>query len=274
MEHTFDTPEPIELYVELGKGSLTVDADDVASTTVLVAGRHADQVTVEQDGRHVRVLAPRQRTGFLTTSDSDLDVEVRLPAGSELVTRLGSADQRTRGPLGQVRLKSGSGDVELERVDGHAVVDTGSGDITVRDVGGELRVKSGSGDVQVGRVAGNAGVSTGSGDVSIETTAAAAVLKSGSGDLHVGRAEGDLSMSTASGDVSVGTQLGTGVNARNVSGDVRIGVPSGIPVWTDVSTVTGRIGSNLEGAGQPAPGEPYLEIRATTVSGDITLRQV
>ena len=54
---------------------------------------------------------------------------------------------------------------------------------------------------------------------------------------------------------------------------MRVGVPAGLPVWTDVSTVTGSVSSDLEGAGQPADGEPFLALRARTVSGDIYLEQ-
>jgi hypothetical protein len=45
-------------------------------------------------------------------------------------------------------------------------------------------------------------------------------------------------------------------------------------VWTDVNTVTGSVASNLESAGKPAEGQDYVELRATTVSGDVRLVQV
>ena len=56
------------------------------------------------------------------------------------------------------------------------------------------------------------------------------------------------------------------ITAKNVSGDVRVGIPAGTPVWTDVNTVTGSVASNLESAGKPAEGQDYVELRATTVS--------
>jgi DUF4097 and DUF4098 domain-containing protein YvlB len=64
------------------------------------------------------------------------------------------------------------------------------------------------------------------------------------------------------------------LTAKNASGDIRVGIPAGTPVWTDVSSLTGRIGSDLEGAGQPEPGQDYVEVRAKTVSGDIVLKQL
>ena len=46
------------------------------------------------------------------------------------------------------------------------------------------------------------------------------------------------------------------------------------PVWTDISSLTGRIHSTLSGAGQPAEGQDHVEVRAVTVSGDVELVEV
>ena len=59
--------------------------------------------------------------------------------------------------------------------------------------------------------------------------------------------------------------------ARNItSGDVSIGVVAGTPVWTDVRTASGRLSSRLPSTGEPAPDQPYLEVRATTRSRSAT----
>lgn len=274
MERTFETPEPIQLYVELGSGELRIDATETTTTEVTATGDHADEVTVEQQGTRISVIGPKRRTGFLGASDTKILLTVTAPALSELVTKTGSADQHVTGTLAQVSARSGSGDVHLDTVTGPTVVDTGSGDVTVDDAGADVRVKSGSGDVGVASVAGTTGISTGSGDVTVGAAGGALVLKSGSGDLRVGQAHGDVSLSSGSGDLVIDTQHRGGVVAKNTSGDVRIGIPGGVPVWTDVSTVTGRISSTLEGAGRPQSGEEHIEVRAKTVSGDIALKQL
>ena len=53
-----------------------------------------------------------------------------------------------------------------------------------------------------------------------------------------------------------------------------IGVKAGVPVWTDITTVSGTIRSELQGAGQPQEGQDHIEVRAKTVSGDIALSEV
>jgi hypothetical protein len=251
-EHSFATSEPVDLAVELGRGALTVRAADTATTQVRVQGRDADQVRVEQRGNHVSVVAPRQRAGFLT-GDTSLRIDVTVPADSGLVARTGSADVEGSGRLGAVAVRSGSGDVRLADVDGPSVVETGSGDVRVDIARGDLRAKSGSGLVALGRTSGSVSVSTGSGDVRIDSTEGPTVAKTGSGDLSIRAAH--------RGQVSL----------KGASGDVHVGIPAGVPVWTDITTVSGEIRSSLSGAGEPRDGQAYVELRARTVSGDVVL---
>jgi Putative adhesin len=272
MDHTFDTPEPVDLYVELSSGTLVTQAAATDSTHVEISGPRAEEFDVRQDGRGISVIAPRSRLGF--GGRDEHVVRVTLPTGSDLATRLGSADTEATGSYGTVKIKSGSGEVSLESADGPVIVESGSGDVTCEEVRGDLRIKSGSGDVELGEVHGTAGISTGSGDVRIGHPGGRAVLKTGSGDLRVRRLETDIALTTASGDLVIDQASSGAITAKSASGDVMVGIPQGTPVWTDLNTVTGTISSRLQsGVGQPADGQDHVELRATTVSGDILLRQ-
>jgi DUF4097 and DUF4098 domain-containing protein YvlB len=167
-----------------------------------------------------------------------------------------------------------SGDCTIETVDGHLLVETGSGEIRVDDIHGDLKVKSGSGDVEIGEAGGSASISTGSGDVTVENTHGSTVIKTGSGDLSISAAHADTSFSTGSGDVSIDLVERGRLTVKGASGDVSIGVRAGVPVWTDITTVSGTIRSDLQGAGQPQEGQEHIEVRAKTVSGDIALSEV
>lgn len=272
-EHHFDTPSPISLYVEIGKGSVQIFADDVTESHVEVTGRDADQVQVERSGDEVTVIAPRQRTGFLR-GDSDLDVVATIPSRSDLAVRTGSADVTVRGTVSACHLKTGSGDVLLESLDSPSTVETGSGDVRIDTARAELRIKSGSGDIALGHVAAALSVSTGSGDVEISTSEGPAAVKTGNGDLRVLDARSDVSLTTGSGDLVIDTARRGRLSAKGASTDIRVGIPAGIPVWTDVTTVTGQIHSDLAGAGEPQAGADHVELRAKTVSGDITLTEL
>lgn len=272
-EYRFDTPGPTGLYVEIGAGDVAITATDTAETTVEVAGDDPDRVQVTQDGGQIAVIAPQERVGFLGRRPR-VHVTVVLPTGSELAVKTGSADIAVHGEVGPAQLRSGSGDVSAELLAGPARLETGSGDIVVRDARGQLRIKSGSGDVRLAHAGDAVSVSTGSGDIVITESAGPVAAKTGSGELRIDDAGTDVSMKSGSGDCAIGAARGGRVLVTGASSDVRIGVPAGLPVWTDITTMTGEIRSSLAGAGAPeSDDDPYVELRVTTVSGDIALHQ-
>jgi len=272
-EHHFETHRPVGLFVEIGKGSVQVLATDTTESHVEVSGRDADEVRVDQAGDQISVVAPKMRTGFMS-GDSRLDVTITIPTDSDVVLRTGSADITVDGTVASGQIRSGSGDVRVDVLAGPALVETGSGDIRVDEARAELRIKSGSGTVELGHAASAVAVSTGSGDVAIGTSGGPTVVKTGSGDLTVAEAHADVAMTTGSGDLVIRSAHRGRVSVKGASGDVRLGIPAGIPVWTDISTVSGEIHSNLNGAGQPEEGADHVEVRAKTVSGDVVLTEV
>jgi DUF4097 and DUF4098 domain-containing protein YvlB len=272
-EHFFETHGPVDLQVETGKGTVTITCTDTTETRIVVEGRDAEETRVEQHGARIEVIAPRNRGGFFG-GDAELHVSAVVPTASNLAAKTGSADVTVEGDAGSIAVKSGSGDVQIATAQGASLVETGSGDIRVDHAQAELRVKSGSGDVSVGRGDGAVAVSTGSGDVEIGTSQSAAVVKTGSGDLRVRESHDDVTLATGSGDFVIDHVHRGRLSAKGASGDIRVGIPAGLPVWTDLSTVSGSIRSSLEGAGQPAEGQDHVELRAKTVSGDIVLTQI
>ena len=276
MQKTFHTPQPGTVRVELRSGTLDVHTDDTTETLVEVTGDGADDpgaLTVEQCGDTVAVVAPPGRNGFFG-SERHLSVRVTAPHGTRLTTKLGSADLRVEGRLGGTTVQSGSGDVWIEEVTADAGISTGSGDVEMETVGGELQVRCGSGDVTLGAVHGPAQISTGSGEVVVTTAHRSVSVRSGSGDMRVREALGDVQLSTASGDLVVDAMRRGRLTAKNASGDISVGIPAGVPVWTDVSSTTGSIRSTLQSNGAPAEGQDYVELRARTVSGDVHLEQI
>jgi len=273
MNRQFETSEPIALYVEIGKGRVRVHALDTSQTTLEIEGEHADDVQVTFSDNELRVVGPKEGGGWFGR-DRDLYVEVELPTSSDVAVKTGSADIEVDGQVHEGRIKSGSGDITCDTFAGSARIDTGSGDIEISEAHAELMAKSGSGDISVGTCLGELNVSTGSGDVEVGTANARSVVKTGSGDLKVVTANSDVSLSTGSGDLEIGSVRRGRVNVKGASSDVRIGIPTGTPVWADINTVTGSVHSNIDSVGAPEEGQEHVELQARTVSGDILLRQV
>ncbi|MGH3413612.1 MAG: DUF4097 family beta strand repeat-containing protein [Marmoricola sp.] len=272
MKEQFATPEPIELYVELGSGSVGIEASDTDETIVVVEGPRAEEFTVRHADGKVSVHSPKERFGLLGGHDAH-DVRVGLPTGSDLVVKTGSAAVEATGGFGTVRAKTGSGDVEVDAATGPVVLATGSGELTCAEAADGLRAKTGSGDVEVGQVAGTAAISTGSGDVEVGRSADQLVVKTGSGDVTVNRARADASLISGSGSITVRHISRGRATLKSSTGDVRVGIPAGTPVWTDISSTTGRVASNLPSAGRPGEGQDHLRLTVRTTTGDVLLAQ-
>lgn len=271
--HRFETRLPVNLVCEIGKGTVRLVATETTETVVEISGHDADQVRVEQSGDQITVIGPKQHDRWFG-GDTRLDVVITLPTDSKAAVRTGSADITVVGSIGMSRLKSGSGDLTVDTATGPLVLETGSGVIRVENARSDVKATSGSGDVLVADSGAAVEVSTGSGDVKLGTTHGSAAVKSGSGDIKIGDAGTDVTLRTASGNLVVGTARRGRITVEGASGNAHVGVPAGIPVWTDVSTVTGRISSTLRGAGQPTEGADHIEIRARVVSGNVVLTEV
>ena len=274
MNRQFETPEPIELYVEIGKGKVEVSASGTTTTNLDIEGRDAEEVTVTFENNQLSVIGPKDGGNWFGGGNRELHVQVELPTASDVGVKTGSADIEIEGQVNEVRVKTGSGDITCDTFTGAAQIETGSGDVEISEAMAELRIKSGSGDMSIGNCLGNLNVSTGSGDVEVGTTSAKAVVKTGSGDLKVATANADISLSTGSGDMAIGTVRRGHVSLKGASSDMEIGIPAGTPVWADINTVTGSVHSNLESVGAPQEGQDHVELQARTVSGDILLREV
>lgn len=53
-----ETPGPVKLHVENGRGRISVRAAEQETTDITLTGARADEVRVTQDGRRVDVRAP------------------------------------------------------------------------------------------------------------------------------------------------------------------------------------------------------------------------
>src|SRR5690349_24129449 len=111
MRHEIPAPRPVEAYVELRSGDLTVTATQTDQVVIEVTGSRADSVVVEAEDDRVSVVEPR-RSGFLS-GRGDLHVTLVVPELSGLASKLGSSTVRATGNLGAVRISSGAGNIAL-----------------------------------------------------------------------------------------------------------------------------------------------------------------
>jgi hypothetical protein len=253
---TFATPHPIHLDLRVPAGAVDVDAVETEETEVRIqplgelARERLDDLVVELQGDRLRIEVPEKR-GWLGRTP-EYAITVRCPAGSRLRLRGASTDVTARGRLREAEVKTASGDVLLDAVDGPTQVDSASGDVRVEN-GGSVQVRSASGDLHVGRA---------SGDVRAQSL---------SGDVAVGEAAAAVDVQTVSGDLRVERVVAGPVDVNAVSGDVTLAVVRGTAVWLDLRSLSGEMRSELDAGDAPGDGEHVVEIRGKTVSGDVRI---
>ncbi len=200
---TFDTPAPISVSVDIGAGSLEIITSDRADTVVEVRPTDpakkvdvgaAEQTQVSYSDGTLTLKAPRNWRQYVPWSeDGSVDVKIELPSGSRLRGEAGVGVQAL-GPTGRSELR-GTGLL------GECTFKVGCGDIQLSQAG-PLQLRTGAGDVTVERAVGHSEITTWSGAVHVSRTEGTAVIKSSNGDIWVGEAKADLRVTTANGKIS------------------------------------------------------------------------
>ena len=246
---THHTPGPLDLDIRVQAGRVDIETADTAETTVEIealSGGDAGQAAVESarqelrsvgDGHRLVIEIPK-RPRLFGWNEPEVLVRVLCPHGSAVVAKTASADLELRGRAGDFSTKTASGDVTVEAADG------------------DVDIKTASGDVAIGAVAGRAGVNTMSGDIVIDEASASVSAHTMSGDLRIER----LATGTA--------------EMRTMSGDIVASVRAGATLWIDASSMSGEVSSDLPVSDSaPSGGGTDIELRASSMSGDIDLRR-
>ena len=274
---TFQTPGPVRLDVRLGSGEVRLETSDTAETTVTLEPLRANDASVaavqearvEQRGDEILVDVRDRRRGF---RGADLLVEIHCPEESSVRAKTGSAGIEGRGRFGPVEVESGSGDVQFSDVSGDAEINAASGDVQLARIGGRARINTASGDVQLASVGGEARINSASGDVQIRAAGNRLEVNTASGDVLVGEAVSSVNANSASGDQTIGSVTQGKVDLKSASGDLKIGIREGSTLWVDARSRSGEVRSELPVSDLPPEGDaPHVELRANTMSGDITV---
>ena len=279
---TFDTPAPIRATVELIVGDLRVTATDRTDTVVEVRPsdpgaaldvKAAEQTRVELTDGELLVKTPKTlKTLGIRRRTGSVDVEIALPTGSGLRGEAAVAAFRCTGTLGEVRLRTATGDVEVE----HAAtlsVTTSGGAIVAQSVTGDAHATTATGTIRLGTVGGTVTLKNSNGDSRVGAAAGELRAKAANGDVVVGQAHGDVDAATANGSIRIGAVHRGSVSVRTAAGELEVGIARGTAAYLDLHTQFGKVLSHLDTTGAPAPGEHNVQLRARTSFGDIIVRR-
>jgi Putative adhesin len=259
----FAWSDPIDISIShWTSGSIVVSGEPTSSVVVEVVPRRRDDELIDQvrvafeDGQ-LYVHGPRFPT---FRRWQGLDLTIKVPPGSTCAAKTVSADLSCVGDISAVSLH------------------TASGDLTAASIG-DVAMRSASGDVLLDRVSGTLSVHTASGDVSASRTDGDVRINSASGDVAIEFCGGPVAVHTASGDVKLSAVAAGRVELASASGDLGVAVVPGLGVYLDLASHSGDIRSELDpseppgSAGQAAAVEPEaaLRIMCRTTSGDIKI---
>lgn len=257
----FKCDGPISVHITLAAGNCVVSAEDRESASVSVTPYKSDSKSQEaaeatevdfREGR-LTIRAPEGMTGWLFGKGGGaINVDVKVPRGSGLNVKSASAPINCHGELDVVSASTASGSITVEHA-AEVSVNTASGDSRVIECVGSVRANTASGDMQLDHVGGDVNA------------------KSVSGDVRITRAGRNVQAGSVSGDVILSEVKTGSTRLKTVSGSVSIGVASGTGVWMDLNTVSGTTSSDLAVGDMPSSSQASLEMRVSTVSGNIDL---
>ncbi|HEY7593420.1 MAG TPA: DUF4097 family beta strand repeat-containing protein [Actinophytocola sp.] len=278
---TFDTPQPISASVEPVVGNLRVIASDRADTVVDVRPtdpanpsdvKAAEQTRVEYAAGTLTVKAPRLRPFDFSNKSRSIDVTIELPTGSQVHGSTGLGDLHATGRLGRCRYKSGLGHFHLEHT-GAVRLHTGAGNVDVERVAGSAEISTGSGRVSVAEVDGSAEVKNSNGDTTIGTVSGTVRVRGANGDITVDRAADAVDAKTANGSVRALEVVRGTVVLETAMGDIEIGVRDGTAAWLDVKTQFGHVDNTMAAADAPDAAVDTVEVHAQTAIGQIAVHR-
>jgi Toastrack DUF4097 len=280
MSH-FETPQPIAVELELRLADVRVIAGDRADTIVQVRPTDsskrddvaaAEQTRVEYDGGRLLVKAPRRLREFSPFSDGgSIDVEIELPAGSDLTGHTAAGGFRCTGTLGRCELKSSAGGISVDRVARAKLIT--AGDIRLERASGDAELTTATGDVLAGAIEGSAMIKNSNGDIRIGEVGGDLRVRAANGDIEVDRSYGSVSVKTANGHIRVGSVHRGSLVAETATGRIEVGIADGVAAWLDLNTGFGHVHNGLDAAEGPGSATEHVEVRAKTGFGDITIRR-
>ncbi|WP_414170177.1 DUF4097 family beta strand repeat-containing protein [Streptoverticillium reticulum] len=276
---SFDTPAPISVIAHVEAGSIQFTAGDRTDTVVEVRPRDTQQ---DRDVRSAEQTEVTYANGTLTVKTPKLrntlrrpgtvDVTVELPTGSRIDMTGAWSQVLGEGRLGEVRIKTSSGDVRLDET-GPLQLTASHGSITVDRVEGMAEITTSTGSLRVGTADGPAVLKNSHGTTTVGTATGELRVTGAHGDIDIARAESSVTATTAHGTLRVADVARGTVQLETSYGAIEVGIRDGSAAWLDASADTGQVRNTLAASEAPEAAGDAVKVRARTRYGNIDIRR-
>ncbi|HTJ38928.1 MAG TPA: DUF4097 family beta strand repeat-containing protein [Dactylosporangium sp.] len=205
---------------------------------------------------------PAGRVQVIAAERANATVEVR-PADAGKGRDVKAAEQTT------VEFRDGVLHIQAAPARHQILGPSGSVELTVQlPAGSKVTAKAAAAEFRaVGRL-GDVAFDGAHGAIKVDEAASLKLTAHG-GDVVVGRLTGPAEISTAQGDIRIAEAAAGTVVLTTQAGNIEIGAARGVSATLDAGTTLGRIRNSLKN-----DGAAELNIRATTIQGDITARSL
>lgn len=161
-------------------------------------------LTLDKQGRTAQLTAEHNsRVSFGANRNTEINLQVRVPAELALDIDDGSGDIRLADLAASVKLEDGSGGIQIDNLNGNLNIDDNSGSIAISNVTGSIDITDGSGSIEIQHVSGSVTIEDGSGDIEVSHVANIVEIDDGSGDIDINEVKKLRIVESGSGDLSV-----------------------------------------------------------------------
>jgi hypothetical protein len=198
---SYDAVETVELVAD---GAVTVRAAEGRVEVDRIARSGITAPSYSADEAADRLVVTHRCTGWRwAVSRCAGELDVTLPADTEVVIRTSNGAVVASGLAGALDIDTSNGRVEATELAGPLKAESSNGVIFVRDAAADVDVWTSNGAVEVSGVGGTLTVDTSNGRIDVEDVAGSASAVTSNGRIEVAAVDGDVYAETSNGRVTV-----------------------------------------------------------------------
>lgn len=241
---SYAAADTVELVAD---GDVTVVAAEGDVEVDAIAHSGLRKPTYSADESASRLELTHRCGWFIGLPRCSGELDVTLPADTEVVIRTENGDIVASGLAGDLSMDTSNGDVETTGLTGPVTARSSNGDIDITDSLADVDASTSNGEITVVDVDGSVTTDSSNGEITIGSVTGDASADSSNGSVEISAVDGDVHGVTSNGEVTV--------------------VGDGEPVALTISTSNGD--QTIDGATDP-DAERTVEIRSS--NGDVTYR--